>query len=262
MGEESKVEKKGLWSQIWVYALIAFSVFMVLFYIIRPIEEAAAADVTQIIIIAFAAACGAVFLFFAHHFNWFSTKTGQMAVSIAVGFILWTIAESIFFYYNKLGLELFPTPADIFYFIGYIPFAMALYLNIRTVVMKFKPAVRAIWIIASVAIFVVILFYEFIPFLSDITIYSLMVLYPLEAYIILVLVLVIVLKFRSGEIAKPWALLAIGFILDAIGTIWDTYLGYFDLSISAYDWYDLCFNLSYIAWFASGLYFIWLYKGR
>jgi TctA family transporter len=109
----------------------------------------------------------------------------------------------------------------------------------------------------------VILFYEFIPFVfPDTTIDSLTIIYPAEDFILLVLVLVIVLKFRSGEIAKPWGLLALGVILDAIGDIWYTYLEWYGLSLTAYDWYDLFFTLSYIAMFTSGLYFLWLYRRR
>lgn len=261
MGEETKAEKKDLWSQIWVYAVIALIVIIVLFYIIRPLEEETAASVTQIFIIAIVAACGVVFLFVANQFKWFNTKTGQIAFLLSLAFFLWTTAESLFLYYDLIGSVLFPTFADVFYVIGYVPFAIALVLNIRTVKMKFKPIVLAIWIILSVGVFLAILFLEFIPFIiQEFSINTLTLIYPAEDYILLILVLVILLKFRSGEIAKPWGLLAIGVIFDAIGDIWYTYLEWYGLTLTAYDWYDLFFTLSYIFMFASGLYFLWLYR--
>jgi hypothetical protein len=272
MGEASKVEKKGLWSQIWVYGVIVIAVFVLIFYIVKPIDvtlllEPSGVPIAEftgeLILITLSALAALVFLLVARQFKWFETKTGQIAFLITLGFLLWTIAEAVFFGYELMGIEPFPSIADGFYIAGYVPFAIALILNIRTVKMKFKPLTLAIWIVASVAIFLALLFVEFIPFLMEgITLDSLSLIYPLEDFILLVLVLVIVLKFRSGEIAKPWGLLVAGFILDAIGDTWYTYISWYESELPAYNLYDLFFIFSYLAMFASGLYFIWLYKGR
>ena len=261
MGEETKAEKKGIWSQLWVYTLVAITVIIVLLYLIKPFEETLAATVTQIIIIVFVASSGAIFLLVSHQFKWFNTRTGQIIFSIAVGFLLWTIAESVFLYNSLMGNKLFFGTHDPFYIAGYVPFAIALFLNIRTIKMKFKPLTLIIWIVISVVLFLIILLTEFIPFLmQEISEESLTLIYPAEDFILFVLALVIVLKFQSGEIAKPWALLITGIIFDAIGDIWYTYAEWYGLTLSAYDWYDLFFTLSYIAMFASGLYFLWLYR--
>jgi len=260
MSAESTAEKKSLWSQIWVYAMIAVAVLIVLFYVIRPVEEGIAVSLTQIIIIILVAICSVVFLLVANQFKWFNTKTGQIMFLIALGFILWTIAESTYYYLAAIDVELFPTIADIFYVAGYVPFAIGLILNIRTVKMKFKPLMLWIWIGISVAVFLVILVYEFIPFLMPPTIDSLTLMYPAEDLMLFVLAIVLVLKFRSGEIAKPWILLVAGVIMDALGDIWYTYAEWWGLTFSAYDLYDLFFTLSYVAMLAAGLYFLWLYK--
>jgi hypothetical protein len=257
---ESASEKKGLWSQIWVYVMIAVAAVMVLFYVVRPVGEELAVPLTQIFIIILVAVAGVAFLLVAHQFKWFETRTGQIMILIAVGLILWVIAELVFYYQSSMGMESFPGPADIFYVAGYVPFAIGLILYIRTVKMKFKPLMLAIWIGISVAVFLVILILEFIPFLADFSIYSVTIIYPAEDYMLFVLALVLVLKFRSGEIAKPWILLVIGIIMDALGDIWFTYIEWYELGISAYDLYDLFFTLSYVAMLAAGLYFLWLYK--
>ncbi len=260
MSAESVSEKKSLWSQIWVYVMIAVAALMVFFYVVRPVGEELAVPLTQIFIIILVAVAGVAFLLVANQFNWFNTKTGQIMFLIAVGFILWTIAESIYYYLASINVDLFPTVADIFYVAGYVPFAIGLILNIRTVKMKFKPLMLWIWVGISVAVFLVILIYEFIPFLLEPTIDSLTLIYPAEDLMLFVLALVLVLKFRSGEIAKPWILLVAGIIMDALGDISYTYADWYGLTLSAYDLYDLFFTLSYVAMLAAGLYFLWLYK--
>ncbi|MDD1777412.1 MAG: hypothetical protein LUQ65_04525 [Candidatus Helarchaeota archaeon] len=262
MSEESTAERKGLWSQPWVYVMFAITASILLFYALKPVSEDDADWVTQIILIALAAAASVVFLLVANQFKWFNTKTGQITTLIAVGLILWVIAEILF----PFQAVSFPTIADIFYIAGYIPFAVGLFLYIRTVKMKFKPLTFWIWVGISVALFVVVLIYEFIPFIEygiiypEESIWSWTVVYPAEDIVILVLVFVLVLKFRSGEIAKPWIILVIGFIFNAAGDIWFSYLSWYESELSAYDLYDLFFTLAYVAMLAAGIYFLWLYK--
>ena len=261
MSAESAEKQKSLWAQIWVYVMIAITVLVVLFYVIRPVSEELAVSLTQIYLIVLVAACSVVFLLVANQFKWFNTRTGLIMSLIALGFILWTIAESLYYYFAAIGSgDLFPTAADIFYVGGYVPFAIGLVLNIRTVKMKFKPLMFWIWIGISVAVFVVILIFEFIPFLMPPTIDSLTIMYPAADFVLFVLAIVLVMKFRSGEIAKPWILLVAGVIMDTLGDIWYTYAEWWGLAQSAYDLYDLFFTLSYVAMLAAGLYFLWLYR--
>jgi hypothetical protein len=259
---DSITEKKGLWSQIWVYVMIAVTASILIFYGIRPASEEVAVWLTQVILIALVAACSVVFLLVANQFNWFNTKTGQIMTLLAIGFVLWVIAESIFPFQEVS----FPGPADFFYIAGYVPFAVGLFLYIRTIKMKFSPITLIIWIGISAAVFIVVLIYEFIPFISygfiypEESIWSWTVIYPAEDLILLVLALVLVLKFRSGEIAKPWILLVIGIIMDVLGDIWFTYIEWYGLGTSAYDLYDLFFTMAYVGMLAAGLYFLWLYR--
>jgi hypothetical protein len=262
MSAESAGEKKGLWSQIWVYVMIAITVMILIFYGIRFVGEDLALTITQDIIIALAAACSVVFLLVAYQFKWFNTRIGLIMTLLAIGFILWIAAEII---YNYQTVD-FGGVADFFYIAGYVPIAIGLFLYIRTVKMKFKPIMLALWIGISAAVFVVVLIYEFIPFIAGGFIYpekallSWTVIYPAEDLILLVLALVLVFKFQSGEIAKPWLLVVVGVIMDVIGDIWFTYLVWYEYDMSAYDLYDLCFTMAYVGFLAAGLYFLWLYR--
>jgi hypothetical protein len=81
--------------------------------------------------------------------------------------------------------------------------------------------------------------------------------------VVIVLVLVILLKFRSGEVAKPWGVLILSFILTSIGDIWYGYanspLGSYSI---AYDPVDLFLSLGYLASIAAGLLFLRSYGER
>jgi hypothetical protein len=86
--------------------------------------------------------------------------------------------------------------------------------------------------------------------------------YPFEDVVIIVLVLVILLKFRSGEVAKPWAVLILGFILTAVGDIWFGYATYMNTYSIAYDPVDFFLSLGYLASIAAGLLFTRSYGKR
>ena len=143
-----------------------------------------------------------------------------------------------------------------------MPLALALFLNIQTIKVKFKRPIFVLWIALSVAVLVVILWIEVIPFLLeglDLGTF-IAILYPLEDCIIITLALVVLLKFRAGEVAKPWGLIIIGFLLEAIGDIIFAYVDWYETSWPAYNLYDLFFALGYVAYISSALYFLWIFK--
>jgi len=268
MSEKKESEKGSLKSQIWIYGCIAVIVYLLIFYFLQPFDESTATLLRGVNLICLAAVSSLIFILVAHQFNWFNTKTGQIIMLITIGFILWTIAEIIFLGYDAreifLGIEAPDiSEADIFYIAGYVPFAIALFWNIRTIKMKFKHVIMLLWIALSILIFVLIIWIVISFFLvaGEITFINIVLaIYPFEDFIIISLVLVLVLKFRSGEIGKPWGLIIIGFILEAIGDIWFFYEDGVLGTYGPYSLADLCFALGYLAYIAGAFYFRWLYK--
>ncbi len=264
LSEEASISKKSIKSAYWIYVVIGLVIYLVLFYTLKPFEVNIASQIENIVFIILAAGASILFAIVSRQFNWLKTKAGQMAFFLMIGFILWLIAESIWFSYELSNIEPFPSPADVFWIAGYIPFAIALVLNITGIKVKFKPAILALWITLSILMFVIILFIEIIPFVvEELSIDTFITLiYPLEDLAIVVLVLVILLKFRAGEIAKPWALLTVGFIVTAVGDIWFTYADWYETYGISYNWVDFFLALGYVLFIGSALYFIWLYKKR
>ncbi|TFG04915.1 MAG: hypothetical protein EU536_03405 [Promethearchaeota archaeon] len=259
---EKEADKKSIWSQLWIYGIFAITIFMIYFTFGRPFEIEVAIYFQEVILIVLAIIGFIVFLLVSRKFNWLSTKPGQIMFLIAIGLLLWGIAESVWMGYEIAGEDPFPSIADVFYIAGYVPFALGLFLNIRTIKVKFKPAVLIIWLAISIAILLGILFVEVIPFLSEAPEFTtvITIIYPLADFVIIMLALVIILKFRAGDVAKPWAILLAGFILEALGDIWFTYADWMETYQPAYDIADLFFALGYIAMIASGLLFLWIYR--
>jgi hypothetical protein len=256
--------KKGLFESKWVLVPIVLAIYVVAIFLIRPfIAENWSWAVVDLTEMSLGLLGALVFVLVAQRFNWFSTRPGLIAMLLSIGLILLALGDLSFTYYEALGEDPFPSIADAFYLTAYLPFAIAMLLNIKTIKMKFSQPMLITWIALSVITLGAIIWFAIIPIAQPgIELSTLILLtYPIEDFIIFTLALVILLKFRSGEIAKPWALLVIGFILEAIGDIWfanadatDTY--------GIYHPSDLLLSLAYVFFIASGLLFVLMYRVR
>nr|MDO8134236.1 hypothetical protein [Candidatus Njordarchaeum guaymaensis] len=262
MSLETATEKSLLQSK-WVLVPIVLALYVVAIYLIQPfVAEGSAWLFIDMHNVIFAVVGALIFALVARRFGWSSTRPGLTSIIISIGLVLWVLAESAWLYYEWVGEEPFPSVADVFYIAGYFPFAVALLLNIRTIRVKFKPSTLALWIALSIVTFVAIALLAIIPIaqvgIGSDTLISMV--YPFEDFVIIVLALVILLKFRSGEIAQPWGLLVLGFVLEAIGDIWFTYAENAGAYAAPYHPLDMVLTLGYVTIIASGLFFVLMYR--
>jgi hypothetical protein len=261
---------KGLARTWWFYAIVASLAYLLVFWLAQPIKpDELAANIESYQFIMMAAISALVFAIVAHKFNWMNTRSGQIMMSVSVGFLLYTLAEILYLLLSlSTGGVPVPSIADVFWISAYIPFAIAFTLTIRTIRMRFTRPMLALWATLSAATFIAVVGIVVIPIIAAVsgpdamsTVFSMV--YPFEDAVVIVLVLVILLKFRSGEVAKPWAVLILGFILTSIGDIWFGYanspLGNYSM---AYDPVDLFLSLGYLASIAAGLLFVRTYGER
>jgi hypothetical protein len=253
-------EQKGLLESKLMLIPAVLAIYLIILYVIRPlVVEGIASRIVSMNSVILALVGALAFLIVCHRFGWLSTKSGQISVLITIGLALWTIAETSWFLLEEIGVNPFPSVADFFYIAGYIPLAIALLLNIRTIHVKFKTATLALWIALSAVILVsIVVMYALQIGAGLITIEDIGIVgavYPFEDFLIIVLALVIVLKFRAGQVAKAWGLLVAGFIMEAAGDIlfwYEENIGYYQTS-GPYDIVDLIFGLGYVLIIASGL---------
>ena len=179
------------------------------------------------------------------------------------GWALWALAEIIYSIYSIMGQEApFPSIADFFWFIGYIPMGFGLLARIRT--MPIKPNRSQALIIWGFSITTILLatifvfrptFQSFDP--SRLIESLLNIAYPVEDCFLLIVVWRLFFTYEKGIYGFGWRLLAVGFIFLTIGDLVYLYanstnpvLYYPDLKANLISRFgsDVPYSLSYLLW--------------
>ena len=172
--------------------------------------------------------------FFVSKKYWGSEVFGKSYLALAIGAALLTGGDIIYIYYENVGLDPYPSIADVFYF-GLYPFSLAhLIMNTR----YFHPGFdiwHKIWLIAVPSAIVILYMtiaysvwgdYEELPF--DLFYGTIFV---AGAAVLLAFAVVGAAVFRHSILGKVWLLLAIGIFIQGIADVWY----YFDEIFEAYD---------------------------
>ncbi len=165
---------------------------------------------------------------------WLSTSGKDISRRIwgllAIGLILWTIAEGIWGFYEViLGEETpYPSIADFFWILGYLPLYLALFIRYRVFQTTFNRWQR--WFISVIVILfsVFIFFYVIKPILMDfdqqrILESGLNIAYPLVDLILLILTFIIVFSLEEGRFAIAWRVLTVGLICLSVSDLMFSY---------------------------------------
>lgn len=178
---------------------------------------------------------------------------------LTIGWAMWTIAETWWAVATIIGQEIpYPSWADFFWLVGYIPIYIALRSCIRSLPKMVNPAQRTgIWV-ASLVLLGLTAFFIFIPLLqnSDPTAVLesiLSLLYPLADIILLIFVLQIFFSYQQGMYGRVWNWLTLGFIFFSVGDLGFAYantasLYYPDQQVNLLSTFgvDIPYNLSYL----------------
>jgi hypothetical protein len=187
----------------------------------------------------------------------------RLWAGLLVGWALWALAEVIYALYSILGQEApYPSVADIFWLVGYIPLGLGLLVRIRRI--PTKPTRSQALIIAGVttatifiaAIFVFLpTFQSFDP--SQLFESLLNLAYPLADCVLLIIVWRLFFTYEKGAYGFGWRLLALGFISLTIADLvylyansTDPILYYPDLRANFISRFgsDVPYSLSYLFW--------------
>lgn len=208
---------------------------------------------------------------------WRQMKAGAQSQYIwgglLLGWICWMVAELLWAFYSLKGQDPYPSLADLFFLLGYIPLSIGFLSRIRNLPKrpdKFQYGVMgSLSVIAGFAAFT----YVLVPILQSfdperILESVLSLFYPLADLFLLLVVLRIFFTFGSGNYGMAWRLILIGFITVTISDLFFSYadwngLYYPDskatmLSTIGVDW---LYNLSYLLW-AFGMYVLRVLLGE
>lgn len=194
------------------------------------------------------------------------TKTAW--AMIFIGITLSFIAESL---YGILEIvfktdmnEVFPTIADYFWCIGYIP----LFIGLAMMFIGYKrsgfpmgnPRVYVLLIFAYLVLFAVVSYFLLIPILNDPETKGLQtffyLFYPIADIFLVVpaaMLMYITSLFGKGSISRPWKYLAFGFLCFTFADLLYSYLSWQDKYGSG-NMIDVAWHLGYLLIGLSGLY--------
>lgn len=158
----------------------------------------------------------------------FSDIFGKAYLSLSIAYLMVFLAEVTYLVYDLfLGLDPYPSIADVFFFLLY-PFSLIhLFLNIQF----FNPRIKRKEILLLGTIFSIIVF-SFVYFSASNSdefnfdfYYGLI--FVIGASVTLVVALLGTMVFKEGNLGKAWLLILIGILSITIGDVWYYYLEIF-----------------------------------
>ncbi len=196
---------------------------------------------------------------------WRQLKTGSLNsllwLGLSISWAMWMIAELWWAIAGLIGQEVpYPSGADFFWLVGYIPMYLSLGGRIRSLPRNVGSKLRVgSWII-SLALLILSIVLVVVPIIQDSDPSAILenvisTLYPLADTILLILVLRVLLSYQKGTYGRAWLWIAFGFLLSAIGDLVFSYASTNDLYYPAQQvnllstiGSDVPYNLSYLAW--------------
>jgi hypothetical protein len=181
---------------------------------------------------------------------------------ILIGWALWALAETIWVIYSILGQEVpYPSLADFFWILGYLPMGIGLITRIRT--MPAKPNAFQNTIIVGVSILTLFATISFIviPILQNFDperlIESILnLIYPLADLFLVIVVWRLFFTYEEGDYGFGWRLLTLGFVFMIVSDLIFTYttwqgLYYPDMQANLISRFgvDVPYTISYLLWF-------------
>jgi hypothetical protein len=185
-----------------------------------------------------------------------------------VGWISWTIAEILWAIFSFSGKEIpYPSWADLFWLLGYIPMGLGLFRRARSLAVKpTSGQAIIIWglMLGTVLFSLVLIIF---PAIQNLTPESLVettlnIIYPIFDLILLVIILYLSFAYEQGSYGFGWRLLLVGFFIHHFANLIFSVISTFDLyypeghlNLVSTLGTDVPYNLSYLFWIL-GLYLL------
>lgn len=171
-------------------------------------------------VLAFGAAISSAFA--AHKYGPKPSKLYTIWMCFTVGMMFWFLGELSWAIYTfALSVEIpYPSIADIFWLIGYVPFFMALYIYGRlfaSVLSKRTIAFIATTVIISGVVVSIALIVPVLGVEKDLATLTIDLAYPLLDITLLSTALVGLIIFQKGSLGKSWLLIFLGILFNVAG---------------------------------------------
>ncbi len=171
-------------------------------------------------------------------FAWRSLRNHDQAGKILLGFVLvfsfWAVAEVLWMVFMLLGIEPYPSLADLFWVVGYLPLMIVLTLNARFLNVKLTEPQKQVIFFVLLAGFLLTTILVFIPIMVDFSTDRLLeglinLAYPILDLILLFFTLRLYYIALKSKFRVAWLVIALGLSLTIAA----------DLAYSVATWHEL-----------------------
>ncbi|MEM2143490.1 MAG: hypothetical protein QXQ81_09565, partial [Candidatus Thorarchaeota archaeon] len=116
---------------------------LVVWFITRPVDVAQAASIESFLAVTLATLNTLSLYLVSREFEY--KRVGLWVLGMSLGFLLWAIAEGIWFYYGVNSMDPFPSPADLLWIAGYIPMIIVLTINDFRIKVRMSGYDKVVW---------------------------------------------------------------------------------------------------------------------
>lgn len=173
---------------------------------------------------------------FVYAYTYFEKGRPEKRVTLIfiAGLLSWLGGETLWFYYEGLmETNPFPSAADILWMIGYPLILVGLFLQYRSLKVrlerKYEIGLGVVTLIISAVIILslglMITTSEEFTFLDE----FISMVYPVGDLLLLYFALLLCALYWKGKLSQAWLLIALGFILYAVGDVWFIYLEWLEI---------------------------------
>jgi len=233
---------KGFLKNPLVIFIVIWGLLNVIIYLAVPVDDANFENYTSIVYDS-AVLISALVLFYVFAFYKFKSFEGKFWLLMGIGMFLWFIAEVIWYYYISINENPFPSIADFFFLLAYIPIYAGIVYKSKFSKMKFDARKIAAMIISVLLFLIPAYIWVIQPIIDDgtygFTEKAISVAYPVLDIILLAFAVIIALYWGS-TVSKGWYIISLSFMIMTIA----------DTLFAAMEWqenYDPRWELLWVA---------------
>ncbi|MFH0830494.1 MAG: hypothetical protein V1895_00315 [Parcubacteria group bacterium] len=238
-------------SRITALVLIAFMLLAVAVYVATPLTQTG-----YVIRNIFYLSAPLIAILFGYIAIWNYGVPNRHALSlffIVVGLSLWFVGESIFFSYTLVNVDPFPSIADLFYILGYIPLAIGFFRELNILKVKLS-GLETLTTLLAAGLFVGLVLYFGLVVAFDSSwgwLASTVSISYNFGDVVLILtilpVLIFVYRHRKGRVVQPWLWYVVALLLTLIADIlYSNFSDYYDVLDPLATQIDLIWIVSYL----------------
>ncbi len=160
---------------------------------------------------------------------WGTHIFGKAYLAFALGYLCYFIAEVLYYSFDLyLGIEPYPSVADIFFFALYPFNLILLILNINFFSPKLSLKLKTWLIVIPALVFTLYVYTSFLEFEEPNFDFYYGIIFVLGASVVLSYAILGASIFSKGVLRVAWLLLIVGILVSTVGDVWYYYLEVFE----------------------------------